>query len=105
MNGEIVYLLLSNEGPSKTLAVINTLNSEVQFFPFSINLGKIDQFKVRIISKEPFPAAIDYLATTLAIHPAKYYKEVGPAGMNAKPVGSGPYKIIEYIPGKSVNSK
>ena len=35
---------------------------------------KIDQFKVRIISKEPFPAAIDYLATTLAIHPAKYYK-------------------------------
>ena len=63
---------------------------------------KIDKFKVRIISKEPFPAAIDYLATTLAIHPAKYYKEVGPTGMNAKPVGSGPYKIIEYIPGKSV---
>ncbi|MCR9017236.1 hypothetical protein [Aquiflexum gelatinilyticum] len=46
VNGEKVYLLLSNEGPSKTLAVINTLNSEVQFFPFSINLGKIDQFKV-----------------------------------------------------------
>ena len=63
---------------------------------------KIDQFKVRIISKEPFPAAIDYLSTTLAIHPAKYYKEVGPTGMNAKPVGSGPYKIIEYVPGKSV---
>jgi len=63
---------------------------------------KIDKFKVRIISKEPFPAAIDYLATTLAIHPAKYYQEVGPAGMNAKPVGSGPYKIVENIPGKSV---
>lgn len=63
---------------------------------------KIDQFKVRIISKEPFPAAIDYLSTTLAIHPAKYYKEVGPTGMNAKPVGSGPYKIVEYLPGKSV---
>jgi len=63
---------------------------------------KLDKFKVRIISKEPFPAAIDYLATTLAIHPAKYYKEVGPAGMNLKPVGSGPYKIIEHIPGKSV---
>ncbi len=63
---------------------------------------KIDKFKVRIIAKEPFPAAIDYLATTLAIHPAKYYQEVGPAGMNAKPVGSGPYKIVENIPGKSV---
>jgi hypothetical protein len=44
--GEIVYLLLSNGSPFKTLAVINTQNEEVQFFPFSINLGKIDQFKV-----------------------------------------------------------
>ena len=64
---------------------------------------KLDKFKVRIISKGPFPAAIDYLATTLPIYPAKYYSEVGPAGMNAKPVGSGPYKITEYIPGKSVS--
>ncbi len=64
---------------------------------------KLDKFKVRIISKEPFPAAVDYLSTTLPIHPAKYYQEVGPAGMNAKPVGSGPYKVTEYIPGKSVS--
>ena len=64
---------------------------------------KLDKYKVRVISKEPFPAAIDYLATTLAIHPAKYYKEVGPAGMNAKPIGSGPYKIVENVPGKSVS--
>ena len=38
----------------------------------------------------------------MAIHPAKYYKEVGPSGMNAKPVGTGPYKVLEYIPGKSI---
>jgi peptide/nickel transport system substrate-binding protein len=63
---------------------------------------KVDKFKVRVISKEPFPAAKDYLATTLAIHPAKYYKEVGPKGMNAKPVGSGPYKVVEHVPGKSI---
>jgi len=63
---------------------------------------KIDRYKVRVVSKEPFPAAKDYLATTLPIHPAKYYKEVGPKGMNAKPVGSGPYKVVEYVPGKSI---
>lgn len=63
---------------------------------------KIDRYKVRVISKEPFPAAKDYLATTLAILPAKYYKEVGPKGMNAKPVGSGPYKVVEHVPGKSI---
>ena len=63
---------------------------------------KIDKYKVRVVSKEPFPAAKDYLATTLPIYPAKYYKEVGPKGMNAKPVGSGPYQVVEYLPGKSI---
>jgi len=63
---------------------------------------KLGQYKVRVISKEPFPAAKEYLSTTVAIHPAKYYKEVGPKGMNAKPVGTGPYKIVEHIPGKSI---
>jgi peptide/nickel transport system substrate-binding protein len=63
---------------------------------------KVDKYTVRVVSKEPFPAAKDYLATTLPIYPAKYYKEVGPKGMNAKPVGSGPYKVVEYVPGKSI---
>lgn len=65
-------------------------------------VDKVDRYKVRVVSKEPFPAAKDYLATTLAILPAKYYKEVGPKGMNAKPVGSGPYKVVEHVPGKSI---
>ena len=65
-------------------------------------VDKIDRYKVRVVSKEPFPAAKDYLATTLAILPAKYYKEVGPKGMNARPVGSGPYKVVEHVPGKSI---
>ncbi|WP_245152400.1 ABC transporter substrate-binding protein [Allopusillimonas soli] len=63
---------------------------------------KIDDYTVRVISKEPFPAAKEFLSTTVAIHPAKYYKEVGPKGMSAKPVGTGPYKVTDYDPGKSI---
>jgi len=63
---------------------------------------KIDKYKVRLTTKEPFPGAKEYLSTTAAIHPAKYYQEVGPKGMNAKPVGSGPYKVVDYQPGKSI---
>ena len=63
---------------------------------------KLGKYKVRVISKQPFPGAKEYLSTTVAIHPAKYYKEVGPSGMNAKPVGTGPYKVVEYVPGKSI---
>lgn len=66
------------------------------------HVEKVDDYTVRIISKTPFPAAKEFLSTTVAIHPAKYYKEVGPQGMSAKPVGTGPYKVTEYIPGKSI---
>jgi peptide/nickel transport system substrate-binding protein len=63
---------------------------------------KLDKYRVRVISKKIFPAAIEYLAGPVVIHPAKYYAEVGPRGMNAKPVGSGPYKVTAYSPGKSI---
>lgn len=61
---------------------------------------KIDRYHVRIRTKTTFPAALHYLAGPLVIYPAKYYAEVGPKGMSAKPVGTGPYKVIQYVPGK-----
>ncbi|MGH6611623.1 MAG: ABC transporter substrate-binding protein, partial [Burkholderiaceae bacterium] len=63
---------------------------------------KIDQYKVRVTTKQIFPAAIEYLASPVVIHPAKYYAEVGPKGMNAKPIGTGPYRVTNYVPGKSI---
>ncbi len=63
---------------------------------------KIDQYKVRIRLKRPFPAAIEYLAGPVVIHPNEYYAKVGPAGMNSAAVGSGPYKVVEHAIGKLV---
>lgn len=63
---------------------------------------KLGKYKVRLTTKKPFPAALEYLAGPVVIHPAKYYQEVGPKGMNAKPVGTGPYKVAAYTPGKSI---
>jgi peptide/nickel transport system substrate-binding protein len=63
---------------------------------------KIDSHKIRIICKKPFPAAIEYLAGPIVIHPHEYYAKVGPQGMNEKPVGSGPYRITEHAIGKFV---
>lgn len=63
---------------------------------------KLDKFRVRVITKKVFPAAIEYLAGPVVIHPAKYYAEVGPRGMNAKPVGTGPWKVVNHNPGKSL---
>ncbi len=63
---------------------------------------KLGPYKVRLTTKKVFPAAIEYLAGPVVIHPAKYYQEVGPKGMNAKPVGTGPFKVVQYLPGKSI---
>jgi peptide/nickel transport system substrate-binding protein len=63
---------------------------------------KIDNYKVRIRTSRPFPAAIEYLSNAVPIYPARYYAEVGPRGMADKPIGSGPYKVTEVVLGKVI---
>jgi peptide/nickel transport system substrate-binding protein len=63
---------------------------------------KIDKYKVRIHTRRVFPAAIEYLATAVVIHPHEYYAKVGPKGMNEKPIGSGPFKVTEHVLGKVI---
>ncbi len=61
---------------------------------------KLDAYKVRIKLKRTFPAAIEYLAGPIVIHPSEYYAKAGPAGMNTAAVGSGPYRVTEHAIGK-----
>lgn len=66
------------------------------------NAEKVDAYKVRINLKKPFPAALEYVASTLAIYPKDYYASAGPKGMSDKPVGTGPYKVTEAVAGKTI---
>lgn len=61
---------------------------------------KVDQFTVRIKTKGVFPAAIEFLSGPVSMYPADYYAEAGPSGMGLKPVGTGPYKVVEVVPGQ-----
>lgn len=60
---------------------------------------KIDDYTVRIMLKEAFPAAIEFLSGPVSMYPNEYYAEAGPSGMGLKPVGTGPYKVVEVVPG------
>jgi peptide/nickel transport system substrate-binding protein len=60
---------------------------------------KIADDKVRIRMSKPFAGAVEMLADALSIYPQAYFKEVGSAGMAAKPVGTGPYRLVEMAPG------
>jgi peptide/nickel transport system substrate-binding protein len=63
---------------------------------------KLGKYKVRLRTKKVFPAAPEYIAGVMAIYPHKYYAKVGPEGMAIKPVGTGPYKGVEVVPGKNI---
>lgn len=91
----VVYTLTYASDPKNKAVTQQNVN-------WIAKVEKLDKYKVRIITKEPFPGAKEYLSTTAVMHPAKYYAEVGPAGMSAKPVGTGPYKVVDYQPGKVI---
>lgn len=65
---------------------------------------KVDAYKVRVVTKEPFPAAIAYLANSLfALQPNEYHARVGPNGVTERPIGTGPFRVVDYSPGKSIH--
>ena len=63
----------------------------------------VNPYLVRIHFKTPFPDFLEYLlpgATTIGfIVPKKYVEKVGDAGFKQHPVGAGPYKFAEFVPG------
>ena len=88
-----------------TLAFVSNPDNKVvtqQYVSWIARVEKLDSHKVRIVAKQPFPAAIEYLAGPLPIHPHEYYAKVGPKGMNEKPIGSGPYRVSEHALGKYI---
>ncbi len=63
---------------------------------------KVDAHTVRIKLKEPFPAAMEYLAAAVPIYPKAYFEKVGLEGFAKAPVGTGPYKVVSAASGQGV---
>ena len=73
--------------------------------PRNVNwIAKVEEvspYRVRVISKAPFPPALDYIATAIPIYPGDYYAKVKPEGMHKAPVGTGPYKATSIETAKA----
>lgn len=63
---------------------------------------KTGEHSVRLHMKRPFAAALEMLAGNLPIYPKAYYAKVGPEGMAVRPIGTGPYRATEVVPGTSM---
>ena len=63
---------------------------------------KTGDLAVRVHFKKPTPAALDYFALTMPIHPKAYREKVGADGFAKAPIGAGPYRIVKWEAGKEV---
>lgn len=79
--------------PATGVAMPNTVN-------WIKNAEKIDDLTFRVNLKAPMPVALDYIASSMPIYPAKYYQEVGPEGYAKNPIGTGRYKVKSIDPGR-----
>jgi peptide/nickel transport system substrate-binding protein len=63
---------------------------------------KTGDLSVRVTLKRPTPAALEYFALVIPIHPKAYREKVGADGFARAPIGAGPYKITKWEAGKEV---
>jgi peptide/nickel transport system substrate-binding protein len=57
----------------------------------------VDDFTVRFVTKQPWPNLVDSAALTNSlIMPAKALKDLGPQKLAEKPIGTGPFRFVEW---------
>src|SRR6266567_1677145 len=57
----------------------------------------VDDFTVRFVTKQPWPNLVDSAASTNSLMmPAKALKELGPQKLAEKPIGTGPFRFVEW---------
>jgi len=63
----------------------------------------VNPYLVRIHFKKPYPDFLEYFLPGAAsvgwVVPKKYIEKVGDAGFKKHPIGAGPYKFVEFVPG------
>jgi peptide/nickel transport system substrate-binding protein len=57
----------------------------------------IDDYTVRLITRQPYPILPAQLALAHMMPPA-YVKQVGLDGYRRRPIGTGPFKFVEHVP-------
>jgi peptide/nickel transport system substrate-binding protein len=61
----------------------------------------VDPYTANVVTTKPFPLLPVRMSSgqcgTVSILPPKYVAQVGDAGFAVKPVGTGPYKLVEWV--------
>jgi peptide/nickel transport system substrate-binding protein len=61
----------------------------------------VNEYTVVIKTQQPFASLLGNLMPILML-PPKYYQKVGPQGFATAPVGTGPYRVVEFTPDATI---
>ena len=92
---DVVYTLNFMSNPDNKVLVARNVN-------WIDKAEKTGPYQVKIYLKKPFPSALEYLAGNIPIYPNEYYAKVGSKGFGLKPIGTGPYKVVEHEIGRKI---
>jgi peptide/nickel transport system substrate-binding protein len=76
-------------------------NAYFYFYEDALLVEEVDEYTVRMVTEEPNPLFLRRLAEWGVI-PADYYAEVGRDGLEQAPIGTGPFKLVEMVPGDRI---
>jgi len=62
----------------------------------------VDEYTVRVTLEEPNALFLATVADNWAMIPPGYFEEVGQEGFNAHPMGTGPFKFVEWAKGDHI---
>jgi len=62
----------------------------------------VDPYTIRLSLKKPDASLLFAFAAQLGMEPPNYIKQVGPSGFAQKPIGTGPYKFVEWVRGDHI---
>jgi len=66
------------------------------------SVEKIDDYTVKVATEEPDALFLSTMADNWAMIPPGYFEEVGQEGFNEHPMGTGPYKFVEWVKGDHI---
>lgn len=69
----------------------------------AVSAEAVDDYTVILSTEAPSPVFLTQVAGEWAIIPGDYMREVGIEGFEAAPIGTGPFKFVERIPGESIS--
>jgi len=66
------------------------------------SVTKVDDYTVKITTPEPNALFFTTLHDIWAMIPPEYFAEVGQEGFDEHPIGTGPYKFVEWVKGDHI---